>query len=91
MTQNDENLGFISHLTELRKRLIHCIVFLFSDPYSTPSCNTGKWIFGIIIGLSNALIRKYGIFEIPYTEAIVYAILLGNISKPLLDRSFIKP
>tara|TARA_B100000035_G_scaffold92297_1_gene77950 strand:- start:85 stop:855 length:771 start_codon:yes stop_codon:yes gene_type:complete len=30
MTQNDENLGFISHLTELRKRLIHCIVFLFS-------------------------------------------------------------
>ncbi len=70
---------------------LFCIVFLFSDPYSTPSCNTGKWIFGIIIGLSNALIRKYGIFEIPYTEAIVYAILLGNISKPLLDRSFIKP
>ena len=30
MTQNDENLGFISHLTELRKRLIHCLVFLFS-------------------------------------------------------------
>ena len=30
MTQNDENLGFISHLTELRKRLIHCVVFLFS-------------------------------------------------------------
>ena len=30
MTQNDEGVGFVSHLTELRKRLIHCFIFLFS-------------------------------------------------------------
>ncbi len=30
MTQNEENIGFISHLTELRKRLIHCFIFLMS-------------------------------------------------------------
>ena len=30
MTQNYEGGGFVSHLTELRKRLINCIIFLFS-------------------------------------------------------------
>ena len=30
MTQNEEKTGFISHLAELRKRLIHCIIFLFT-------------------------------------------------------------
>ncbi len=30
MTQNEESIGFISHLTELRKRLINCFIFLFS-------------------------------------------------------------
>jgi len=29
MTQNYEGGGFVSHLTELRKRLINCIIFLF--------------------------------------------------------------
>ncbi len=30
MKQNEESIGFISHLTELRKRLINCFIFLFS-------------------------------------------------------------
>jgi len=29
MTKNNKEVGFISHLTELRKRLIHSVVFLF--------------------------------------------------------------
>ena len=29
MTQNEEKTGFISHLVELRERLIHCLIFLF--------------------------------------------------------------
>ena len=29
MTKNDKESGFISHLTELRTRLIHSIIFLF--------------------------------------------------------------
>ncbi len=28
MTSNDDKMGFISHLTELRKRLISCLIFL---------------------------------------------------------------
>ena len=30
MTQNEEKTGFISHLAELRERLIHCLIFLFA-------------------------------------------------------------
>ena len=30
MTQNEDKTGFISHLVELRKRLIHCLLFLFA-------------------------------------------------------------
>ena len=30
MTQNEDKTGFISHLAELRKRLIHCLIFLFA-------------------------------------------------------------
>ena len=29
MSQSEEKIGFISHLTELRKRLIHCLIFYF--------------------------------------------------------------
>ena len=29
MSKNDKETGFISHLTELRNRLIHSLIFLF--------------------------------------------------------------
>jgi len=43
---------------------------------------SGRIACGIIIGISNALIRNYTF----YTEAIVYAVLIGNLCSPLLDR-----
>lgn len=56
-------------------------VFIVSDPVSTPMSKSGKIICGILIGVSNALIREHTY----YTEAIVYAVLLGNLCTPLLD------
>ena len=29
MTPSEEKMGFFSHLAELRKRLINCLIFLF--------------------------------------------------------------
>ena len=58
------------------------MLFLFSDPYSTPKSKLGKIIFGIIIGLSNGLIRH----ETYYTEAMVYAVLIANLFTPFLGR-----
>ncbi|VGO15298.1 Na(+)-translocating NADH-quinone reductase subunit B [Pontiella desulfatans] len=57
-------------------------VFIVSDPVSTPMSKSGQLACGIIIGASNALIRHFTF----YTEAIVYAVLLGNLCTPLLDR-----
>ena len=68
---------------------LFCMVFLFSDPYSTPRTNAGKWIFGIIIGIINGCIREWGFLEIPYTEAIVFAILFANLIMPLVNKLII--
>jgi electron transport complex protein RnfD len=57
-------------------------VFIVSDPISTPISKGGQLACGIIIGVANALIRHFTY----YTEAIVYAVLIGNLCTPLLDR-----
>ena len=57
-------------------------VFIVADPVSTPMSKSGQMVCGLVIGISNALIRHYTF----YTEAIVYAVLLGNLCTPLLDR-----
>ncbi len=54
MKQNNDKLGFISHLTELRKRLIHCIIFLFS-------------LFAVCYLFSDFI---YGFLVEPYAEAV---------------------
>lgn len=61
---------------------IFSAVFIVSDPVSTPMSKSGKIACGIVIGVSNVLIRNFTY----YTEAIVYAVLLGNLFAPLLDR-----
>jgi Na+-translocating ferredoxin:NAD+ oxidoreductase RnfD subunit len=61
---------------------IFSAVFIISDPVSTPMSQSGKIITGVIVGVSNALLRHYTY----YTEAIVFAVLIGNLFAPLLDR-----
>lgn len=61
---------------------IFSAVFIVSDPVSSPMSKNGKWIAGIIIGVSNGLIRHYTYF----TEGIVFAVLLSNLFSPLIDR-----
>ena len=54
MTQNEDKTGFISHLAELRKRLIHCLIFLFA-------------IFLICYFFSEYI---YGFLVEPYSSAV---------------------
>jgi Na+-translocating ferredoxin:NAD+ oxidoreductase RnfD subunit len=65
---------------------IFSAVFIVSDPISTPLSKSGKIITGILIGVSNALLRHYTY----YTEAIVFAVLIGNLFAPMLDRAAFK-
>jgi len=57
-------------------------VFIVADPVSTPMSKSGQVLCGLIIGISNAMIRQFTF----YTEAIVYAVLIGNCYAPLLDK-----
>ncbi len=55
--------------------------FMATDPVTSPITNGGKWAYGILIGVATLLIRHLTGF----VEGAMFAILLGNISAPLMD------
>jgi Na+-translocating ferredoxin:NAD+ oxidoreductase RnfD subunit len=55
--------------------------FMATDPVSSPMTNAGRIAYGIIIGVSAALIRNLT----GYVEGVMFSILLGNIFAPILD------
>ncbi|MTI20517.1 NADH:ubiquinone reductase (Na(+)-transporting) subunit B [Fulvivirga sp. RKSG066] len=57
-------------------------VFMATDPVSAAHTETGKWIYGILIGMLTVLIR---VFNPAYPEGIMLAILLMNVFAPLID------
>ncbi len=62
-------------------------VFMATDPVSAAHTNTGRWIFGALIGFMTALIR---VINPAYPEGIMLAILFANLFAPLIDYVVIK-
>lgn len=58
------------------------IVFMATDPVSASQTNTGKIIYGFLIGLFSILIR---VFNPAYPEGVMMAILLMNVFAPTID------
>lgn len=58
------------------------LVFMATDPVSASMTDTGKWIYGFLIGFITALIR---VVNPAYTEGVMIAILFGNVFAPLID------
>ncbi|MEM6581018.1 MAG: NADH:ubiquinone reductase (Na(+)-transporting) subunit B [Pseudomonadota bacterium] len=58
------------------------MVFMATDPVSSSMTNTGKWYFGILIGVMTVLIR---VVNPAFPEGIMLAILFANIFAPLID------
>ena len=58
------------------------IVWMATDPVSASMTNTGKWIYGFLIGFMTILIRG---INPAFPEGIMLAILLGNVFAPLID------
>jgi Na+-transporting NADH:ubiquinone oxidoreductase subunit B len=59
------------------------IVFMATDPVSCAATNTGKLIYGFLIGALTVLIR---VANPAYPEGIMLAILFMNLFSPLLDQ-----
>lgn len=58
------------------------IVYMATDPVSAAQTNTGKIIYGFLIGLFSILIR---VFNPAYPEGVMMAILLMNVFAPTID------
>lgn len=55
--------------------------FMATDPISAAKTKTGKWIYGVIIGLVTVLIRSLSLFN----GGMMFAILIGNTFAPIID------
>lgn len=58
------------------------IVFMATDPVTAARTETGKWIYGFLIGVIAVLIRTY---NNGYPEGAMLAVLLMNAMAPLID------
>jgi Na+-transporting NADH:ubiquinone oxidoreductase subunit B len=58
------------------------MIFMATDPVSASMTNTGRWIYGGLIGFMAVLIR---VVNPAFPEGIMLAILFGNIFAPLID------
>ena len=57
-------------------------VFMATDPVTAARTNTGKYIYGFLIGVIAILIRTY---NNGYPEGAMLAVLLMNCFAPLID------
>jgi len=58
------------------------IVFMATDPVSSPETNLGKWIYGALVGFVTILVRT---INPAYPEGTMLAILLLNAFAPGID------
>ena len=63
------------------------IVFMATDPVSASQTQTGKWIYGFLVGVFCILIR---VFNPAYPEGVMLAILLINVFAPTIDHYVIE-
>ncbi len=56
--------------------------YMATDPVSASMTNTGKWIFGALIGVMVVMIR---VVNPAFPEGMMLAILFGNLCAPLID------
>lgn len=57
-------------------------VFMATDPVTACQTNTGRWIYGLLIGFLTFVIR---VINPAFPEGIMLAILFGNVFAPMID------
>ena len=62
-------------------------VFMATDPVSAAQTETGKWIYGLLIGGFSVIFR---VLNPAYPEGVMLAILLMNVFAPLIDHYVIQ-
>lgn len=65
--------------------LLFAGMFMISDPVTTPTTNSGKWICGFSLGVLTILIRVFT----GYVEGVMFAVIIMNMFAPLIDYSML--
>ena len=60
--------------------------FIVTDPISAPVSISGRWIYGLLVGIICYLIRAFG----KYPDGLAFAILFMNTWVPLINKITIK-
>jgi len=63
------------------------LVFMATDPVSAAMTDTGRWLYGLLIGVMVSLVR---VVNPAYPEGMMLAILFGNAFAPLIDYWVVK-
>jgi Na+-transporting NADH:ubiquinone oxidoreductase subunit B len=63
------------------------MVFMATDPVTSPFTDRGKWIYGFMIGALVVLIRTV---NPAYPEAMMLVILFMNVMAPLIDYPLVR-
>jgi Na+-transporting NADH:ubiquinone oxidoreductase subunit B len=79
---NPAVFGFPAHKHLILGGFAFGVVFMATDPVSSPAVNSAKWIYGLFCGALTIIIRE---INPAYPEGVMLAILIGNVFAPLFD------
>lgn len=79
---NPAPLAFPAYKHLLLGGLAFGIVFMATDPVSSPATKLGRWIYGALAGVVTLTIRE---INPAYPEGVMLAILMANVFAPLID------
>ncbi|MBA3956872.1 MAG: Na(+)-transporting NADH-quinone reductase subunit B [Parachlamydiaceae bacterium] len=74
--------AFPAHKHLLLGGLAFGAVFMATDPVSSPSINSARWVYGLFCGIVTIVIRE---INPAYPEGVMLAILIANVFAPLFD------
>ena len=80
-------MDFPAHLQLIVGGFAFGAVFMATDPVTAAQTNTGKYIYGFLVGVMAILIR---VLNPAYPEGVMLAILLMNTFAPLIDHYVIQ-
>lgn len=74
--------GFPAYKHLLLGGLAFGMVFMATDPVSSPDMYAAKWVYGLFCGIITVVIR---VVNPAFPEGVMLAILMGNVFAPLFD------
>ncbi|TFV96231.1 NADH:ubiquinone reductase (Na(+)-transporting) subunit B [Algoriphagus kandeliae] len=84
---SNEFMAMAPHFHWVMGGLAFGVVFMATDPVSAAQTETGKWVYGFLIGALTVIIR---VTNPAYPEGIMLAVLLMNVFAPLIDYYVVK-